>query len=444
MNTSQDRWVWFLDDDVIHNLLSIESDNPELKKRATSHPAVVEAVRMHLAGNSPGAQQALKPALLVGNPDALLLSGQIAFEAGAMEEAASHYRRLAELKPDHPYASLNAGICLARQRRWRMAIEALQRAVVLEPDRAQSWFVLGVCLLNERRAAEARASFARSLRLREEYAPAWFGQAAAAQMEGKYQEALEIYDRLLIVQPRSIETLENAVTSAWQMSDRERVRTYAEKLSHVAPQSTHALWAQLVLAVEDQDYDKAAGVASSIAQANPASPADWYNLGVCLEHAGKYAEAAVAYEGALNLSQDDLDVRCDLAGALWESGQQQEAAAHYQKVLDVSPDFQRARRGLMAMALKDGDLERALECRIGLDDPDGEIAHALAVLRHRRGELEEASDLYRESLTRKPDRAEGQWNLGHALFALNRAAEAQKHWRLALEADPNLALASLR
>ena len=52
MNTSQDRWVWFLDDDVIHNLLSIESDNPELKKRATSHPAVVEAVRMHLAGNS--------------------------------------------------------------------------------------------------------------------------------------------------------------------------------------------------------------------------------------------------------------------------------------------------------------------------------------------------------------------------------------------------------
>ncbi len=449
MSTSSGASVWFVDDELVQTQLSYETTGQDWKKRTATHPALSEALHLHLRGDLESALSALRPAIVSANTDALLIAGQLAFEAGKLEEAVRHYKRLAEVKPDHLYASLNAGICLARLHRWRMAVECLQRAVVLDPDSAQSWFVLGVCLLNERRAAEARSSFAHSLRLNANYAPAWFGQAVALQLEGKPQESLEIYDRLLSSQPEAFaekrrQLLENALFAAWQIQDKSRINVYSTLLANwVDSPSPHAQWAQLMLAVESRDFDFATRVASSLTQGETGTQLDWYNLGVCLRLAGRDEEAVAAFERVVRADPDDAGAACELGAAYWACGRRLEAVHAYEEALFRDPGREQARVALLSLAFESGDAARAEDLRGSVPDAQGAISFAIGVLRHRAGELEQAVNLYLDSLSRNPNRAECRWNLAHALFELRRFPEARLHWRKALELDPSLALSRL-
>ncbi|MBI4902803.1 MAG: tetratricopeptide repeat protein [Acidobacteria bacterium] len=448
MSTPAINWAWFVDEELVQSSLALESGDLQWNKRIASHPAIADALHFHLQGDCEGALAALRPAIVAGNPDALLLAGQLSFESGKTEDAARHYKRLAELKPDHLFASLNAGICLARLRRWRMAVECLQRAVVLDPDCAQSWYVLGVCLLNERRAAEARSSFAHSLKVRSDYAPAWFGQAAALQLEGKHQEALDIYERLLSAQPDHVaqkqrELLENALYAAWQLNDRTRIKAYSVLLARNS-MSTHGLWAQLVLAVDARDFAAAADLGSALAQGESSTPVDWYNYGVCLRLAGRHQEAAGAFENVVAANPDDAGAACELAAAHWACGNVHQAEEAYEEALFRDPSREQARLSLLLLALERGDAARAEDLRSGIHDAHGAISFRIGVLRHRSGQLEEAVNLYLDSLSRNPEQAECRWNLAHALHCLKRFPEAKLHWRKALELDPSLGVLTFK
>jgi tetratricopeptide (TPR) repeat protein len=57
----------------------------------------------------------------------------------------------------------------------------------------------------------------------------------------------------------------------------------------------------------------------------------------------------------------------------------------------------------------------------------------------KTGRLEEAEQLYRESLAQRTGFAEALLNLGHTLAALGRDAEARESWVEAIRMKPELA-----
>lgn len=291
-------WLWILDSGLVRTLLAVEPDNGTLEKRAAAHPALVGAMRLWLQRDGKRAMEALGPAIEAGDGDALLLAGQVSFESGDLERAAGYYGRLAAAAPEHRYANLNRGLCLARMREWGHAVESLQKAVTLDPSNPDGWHVLGICLLQERRAAEARGAFEQSLKLRAGYAPALCGAAVALQWLGRAEEALAVYEQVLEVAADVEEVLLNAAGAALACNRME----------------------------------KAAELAGRALSQNPTSGEAMVAMGQARMAQGRNQEAAEAFEGALGVDRGDTAALHGWAASLLELGRFEEAEEAWRRL----------------------------------------------------------------------------------------------------------------
>jgi predicted Zn-dependent protease len=70
------------------------------------------------------------------------------------------------------------------------------------------------------------------------------------------------------------------------------------------------------------------------------------------------------------------------------------------------------------------EAERAYRALLAATPDQPDVLHALGVLRHQSGDSEAAADLLARAAALTPGRAEYHFNLGLALFRLNRLAEA--------------------
>ncbi len=483
---SSPSWVWFLDQDVVDTLLRAEAPPDGFASRAAAHPAVVEAVRRQIAGDTSGATETLAPALAMDNADALWLAGQFACEQGLFREAAHYYARLAQRQPGHPTASFNEGIARGKAREFAAAIEPLQRAVVLDPSRPQAWFALGVCLLQVHRAAEARSAFRQSLELRPGYAPALFGEAAALQMEGKPGEAIAIYDRLLEEHTGSAEAeraavLENALAAATAGGHDAAAQRYAKSLYQTNPRSTAALVALAVAALDRQDHGAATQWLALLAECRPDDCDGWYNLGVVYSHAGDWPRAANAFETALQLRPSEVGA-LDGASRAWMelgdrekalalarrwtetapqsaaawfrfgwllfpgddgagSGGRVEARAAFAKAAELDPQWAEAWSNLATCLVAEGDPDRARSAYAkALECDAGHVAarHGLALLALDAGDRDAAEQLYAHSGAGHP---QIEFRLGLLALRENDAVKAGSHFEQVIAMEESWAAA---
>src|SRR5262249_53914778 len=66
------------------------------------------------------------------------------------------------------------------------------------------------------------------------------------------------------------------------------------------------------------------------------------NLGVVLEHQGKWQAALRSYQEAVRLQSDLVDARCNLAGVLYELGRTDEADVQFGAATRLDPHWQQA------------------------------------------------------------------------------------------------------
>jgi tetratricopeptide (TPR) repeat protein len=85
-----------------------------------------------------------------------------------------------------------------------------------------------------------------------------FGKAVALQLLRRFDEAEVLYERILAIEPRSEEALGNLIAINTEAFDLARVHRYALRLVGLRPQSTVALQALTLVAVERRDYETAA------------------------------------------------------------------------------------------------------------------------------------------------------------------------------------------
>lgn len=502
MSESSPQWAWMAEGQPVQSRLEVEPFDAQAAARPTIDAAVLIALRLHLQGVPEEALRVLSMA--DHDQDGLLLKGQILFEMERLEEAGAAYEKLAQLHPDHPFASFNRGICMARLSNWEGAAQSLQRAVVLDPDLAKAWFALGVCLLNQNFAIDAKACFSKAVKLSAEYVPALFGLAVSLQAEGKHAEAMDIYVRLLEQQPKGQELLNNALASAIETGD-PRAGGLAVRLMEVAPQSPAAMFALFSAAAEEGRFDEAEKWCRQLAETNPASFEDRYNLGVCYQQLRRHQDAAGSFETALTINPDDALAMEGLAQSLSELNQTAKskdlwrrltelaperedlwlrlgllhygagetaeavkafekctrinenslygwvnlgittsdssvAAGAFKKALELDPQNIPAKRALAASAIQSGDVDSASRYHEGLPSDHWDITYNLAVLRQTQGSFDSAVGLYRNVLAVKPDFAEAWLNLGNVLFALGDTEQGTACWKSALQEKPALAI----
>lgn len=442
-----DSWLWILDDELVRTLFAVSPGHSGLAARAAAEPALVAAVRHWLRAEPQAALSALEPALAREDADALLLGAQLSFETGDLARAASLYHRLAECVPDHPYAAFNEGLCQLRLKQWQAAAEALQRAVVLTPSHAEAWHLLGASLLHLERHAEAASAFGQCLSLRSGYVPAICGKAAALQLQGKPAEALALYLPLVEAAPEREEILMNALGAALDAADWPQVRRLALRVAAVSPGSLPAKEALAHADLSEQKWEDALAGFRELSALAPAFLEPWYHTGVCLFRLGRYAEAAEAFQSALQIDSRHIESRLALAESLHRAGQPGEALAALESIGEsrdvpaavwLRVGLLRAENGQLEEALL--ALERAQQSGVSEKDPEvAELQAAAAALLQNRGEFARAADLYRLALSVRGEDPVLLFNYGSTLASLERMAEAQAAWKQALELDPGLA-----
>jgi tetratricopeptide (TPR) repeat protein len=175
--------------------------------------------------------------------------------------------------------------------------------------------------------------------------------------------------------------------------------------------------------------------------ANP----DWlFDLGLELEHQGKFEEALASYDSALVLNPDFVEALNNRGVVLEAMNRLEEALASYDRVLALNPDLItviRNRGNVMAAlgrtdeALADYDRALALDP----DDADALNGRGNALRKLRR--IREAEEVFRRAILLNPECAEAHCNLGSVLIDLGKPAQAEAVLRRAVALRPDFAIA---
>jgi tetratricopeptide (TPR) repeat protein len=134
-----------------------------------------------------------------------------------------------------------------------------------------------------------------------------------------------------------------------------------------------------------------------------------FDAGLALAQQGKYAEAVVEYNKALEKDPDQAYIQANLADALAKMDKNEEALAAYQKAIALKPD-------------------------------DPAMYTNMGVLLGKMGKTEESQAMFKKAAEISPaSAAQNFYNLGATLVNSGKSAEAAAAFRQAIQADPSYA-----
>jgi tetratricopeptide (TPR) repeat protein len=124
---------------------------------------------------------------------------------------------------------------------------------------------------------------------------------------------------------------------------------------------------------------------------------------------------------------------------LFQQGKSQEAVAALEKALAADPKHWKAHNNMALASIDLGELEVAeAHYRESLAiDPQPAIYNDLGFVLDRQGLTEEAAELYRKSLELDPESPSAHYNLAASLAERGEYADAEGHFRAALEVEPS-------
>ena len=487
MNQTEERWLYYLDDEVIQAILQVEPNLAELapgiRHKAGSSAGVTKAVAAALEGRRDEALAELRRVTQAADAetDALAFHAYLEVERGQFAEAASLYQRAIAQEKDAKANYYNLGICLYKLERWKEAADAFAKAKDLDrqPARAEFLVALGVCHLHLFEPQQAIAYFDAVLVRQPDQPEALLGKGTAFQYLRDHASAERIYTQLdPCLEPDSpllrtllLNRLTLASTRQDVPPDEALIRDLAVRLMNFE-EPTARLAAQEALANLSflrEKFTEAAKFCERIVDLAPSSAEAWFNLGVARHHLGQQRPAMEAYLQAIeidpNLMQAQANLgmlyhqrgeleqarRCyveslhqdpSLAETLWnlgilleQGGHQTEAAVCYEQLAQLTPDwedpwFRLASGHLDAARWQQAaeGFERCLQLRHDWVD----AARGLALAKAHLGQEQMAVDLLERvsQLDRSPEVA---FNLGVLHDKNGRSDRAIECYRQALE-----------
>lgn len=178
---------------------------------------------------------------------------------------------------------------------------------------------------------------------------------------------------------------------------------------------------------------------TEVIRTNPGFATGYLNLGAVLARRGDFDEALSVYNRAQAHVQEPGDIIFNRGNLLYRLGRYREALADYDTVLEINPKDWEAylNRGNVLLAMGNSEeAARSYRDAMVADGKSGKPLAALGALAARNRDFEKAVRLFKESVTRQPDLAEGFEGLGRSYMALGMDRLAQKSFFKVLEISP--------
>lgn len=273
------------------------------------------------------------------------------------EDAVAHYRRAVEEAPGDRRAREALASALARSGRADEALE-LYRELVREDDAsAVAHYNLGRLLADRGDLEDAVTQLRRAVELAPDFGNAHYNLATALDRWGRTEEALEAASRAIEAQPE----------------DRGS-RLLLARLLGRAGHHDRAEDELRTLLEADADDSEALLALAAVLEARASA----------LGQAGRYAEAAAAYDRVVELAPGDASGHFGRATALLLAGEDAEARARLEASVQAHPDDLALRHALARLlatagdpAVRDG--ERALELATEVFQSYASVEHGATV-----------------------------------------------------------------
>jgi tetratricopeptide (TPR) repeat protein len=215
----------------------------------------------------------------------------------------------------------------------------------------------------------------------------------------------------------------------------------------------HFLWPVLALAVagsaltlqRNRDYRSPLALWTATVRDCPGNPRAWLNLAAELAGAGRWAEAAEHYAGALRLQPDYVAAHYNLGLACTRLRRFAEADFHFAAALRLNPTMTEAAYNWGAALAEAGRLGEAaarFELTVRLDPAHARAYYNLGNTLVELGRLPEAITHFRAAVRLQPGRADYHFNLATALLQSDQAADAVAEYEAVLRLDPTDAAAA--
>jgi protein O-mannosyl-transferase len=148
--------------------------------------------------------------------------GSMFLNADRLDEAAEHFRRALEIKPDNVEAHNNLGIVFSRRSKFQEGIEYFQKALKLNPQDPNAHNNYGLILAYLDRYPEAIEQYRQALQFKPKYPDAHNNLGLALAQLNQPKEAIEHYRQALALRPDYLEAHYNlglALSSVGQVPE---------------------------------------------------------------------------------------------------------------------------------------------------------------------------------------------------------------------------------
>jgi tetratricopeptide (TPR) repeat protein len=269
------------------------------------------------------------------------------------------------------------------------------------------------------------------------------GNALALQTPRKSEEAARFYTAALALRPSSAEVRLNLGVALLEKGDLDAALAAFRRAIALSPQlaPAHSNLGRVLMA--KAQLDGAIAEYRKAIQLEPNNARSHDLLGQALAVKQDLAGAVAAFRQAIRLDPKDARAHFHLGTTLYAKGDLDGAIAEYQQTIRLDPRFVGAFTKLGdALAVK-GRLDEAIACyrkALQIDPPDRvEPYYGLGKVLQRKGQHQQAVQVFKKVISLKPNWAEGHLALGVALKDAGQVRAAVEAFRKAFTIRPVLA-----
>jgi len=366
---------------------------------------------MHIQGRFLEAENAYQEALYWKPDDVEALEGlgELAYQTGRVEMAASMFRRVTAIRPDTAISHMNLAETLRLLKRYDEADAHVKRALRLNSSRPEAWNISGLIAFNQEQYGKAESSFREAIRLKPDYADALVNLGSTRQALGNLADAAKLLRKALRFQLDHVAALTNLGQVLVNIGDWNRLdeaETLCRRAVTLAPRLPQALNGLGNVLRMQRRLEEAMEWYQRALQAEPRWVKTLHNIGHLLRDRGQYEEAARVLEDARTIDADPARYHANF-GSLWADRQDHiKAAEHFRLALVHDPRLTEAHHGLGMALLEQGRLDEAEACfreaLVGINPNPAVTLLAIARLQAERGDFELSNRTARDVLKLQP------------------------------------------
>lgn len=266
---------------------------------------------------------------LTGSIALIALLGWRSWEqSGLYRDIETFYRRTLAANPDSWMSRNNLGLILLDSGRADEALTHLREAAHLKPEHAEVANNLGTALRATGRAADALGQFRRAAELKDGYVEAEFNLALSLAEAGATAEAKEHYRRVLALRPAHAKAANNLGNLLLAERDTAEAAALFRAAIAAAPDFADAHHNLGVAFFAQEQIPAAIAELQQALTLDPERDTSRWLLAVLYASSRRSVEAIPVLEELVRRQPRHADAHLLLAQCLWEAGRQSEAIRH--------------------------------------------------------------------------------------------------------------------